>query len=279
MVVACQDGYLRIFDWEKDKLILSAKSYYGGFLCVDWSRDGRYIIAGGEDDLVTLWEWTESTYACVCRARGEGHQSWVSAVSFDNYYKGDPNIYRFGSVGEDGKLCIWEYNATEFLTTEVRKKRGDSIWAKKSLPNLKTNGMSRNSSDHDLILLSTLTNGHPPSTNYDNNNNNGNNNHSPTNGTATRTTSTAPTNGHKDKNLQNKDVSDFDPKSLENSNWNQSLVIVRVPLRNGVDEIIPITTHTVHHGPCSGLAFLSTRDIVTVAWGGDVKYWQFCKSE
>jgi len=60
---------------------------------------------------------------------------------------------------------------------------------------------------------------------------------------------------------------------------NGSIVIVKVPLRNGSDEIYPITSHTVHHGPCSGLAFLSTMDIVTVAWGGDIKYWQFCRGE
>ena len=27
-------------------------SYFGGLLCCCWSRDGRYLISGGEDDMV-----------------------------------------------------------------------------------------------------------------------------------------------------------------------------------------------------------------------------------
>jgi len=164
LVVACQDGYLRFFDWEKDKLLLSAKSYYGGFLCVDWSRDGRYIIAGGEDDLVTVWEWTEMTNKCVCRARGEGHQSWVSAISFDNYYKGDPNIYRFGSVGEDGKLCIWEYNSTEYLTTEVRKKKEETPSGPKNLYQTSKQTECRGIRLTPTLLIPLLTTTLPPTT-------------------------------------------------------------------------------------------------------------------
>jgi WD repeat-containing protein 20 len=58
-----------------------ARSYFGGFLCVCWSPDGKYIVVGGEDDLVTVYSFTEKRVV----ARGQGHRSWVSVVAFDPY--------------------------------------------------------------------------------------------------------------------------------------------------------------------------------------------------
>ncbi|KAI3363794.1 hypothetical protein L3Q82_001402 [Scortum barcoo] len=127
------------------------KSYFGGLLCVCWSPDGRYIVAGGEDDLVTVWSFSD----CRVIARGHGHKSWVSVVAFDHcttsVEDGDPPAefsgsdedfheqihfgagrdransahsrlskrnstdsrpvsvtYRFGSVGQDTQLCLWD---------------------------------------------------------------------------------------------------------------------------------------------------------------------------
>ncbi|XP_028921073.1 dystrophia myotonica WD repeat-containing protein isoform X2 [Ornithorhynchus anatinus] len=57
------------------------KSYFGGLLCVCWSPDGRYVVTGGEDDLVTVWSFAEGRVV----ARGHGHKSWVNAVAFDPY--------------------------------------------------------------------------------------------------------------------------------------------------------------------------------------------------
>uniref|UniRef100_A0A3B4Y5G6 WD repeat domain 20 n=1 Tax=Seriola lalandi dorsalis TaxID=1841481 RepID=A0A3B4Y5G6_SERLL len=123
--------------------------YFGGLLCVCWSPDGKYIVAGGEDDLVTVWSFLD----CRVIARGHGHKSWVSVVAFDHYTtsveESDPMefsgsdedfqdqmihfgrdranstqsrlskrnstdsrpvsvTYRFGSVGQDTQLCLWD---------------------------------------------------------------------------------------------------------------------------------------------------------------------------
>ena len=80
-------------------------SYYGGFLCVCWSPDGKYVLTGGQDDLVSIWSVTES----VIVARCQGHQSWVTAVCFDPWRCDDRN-YRFGSVGEDCRLLLWDFS-------------------------------------------------------------------------------------------------------------------------------------------------------------------------
>lgn len=123
------------------ELVGIARSYFGGFLCVCWSPDGKYIVVGGEDDLVTVYSFTERRVV----ARGHGHRSWVSVVAFDPYttfsswdsndFSDDENnqyemcnnkrvrsasirdstlapdkliCYRLGSVSQDTQLCLWD---------------------------------------------------------------------------------------------------------------------------------------------------------------------------
>lgn len=80
-------------------------SYYGGMSCVCWSPDGKYVLTGGQDDLISIWSFADSALVARC----QGHQSWVSAVAFDPW-RCDERNYRFGSVGEDGRLCLWDFS-------------------------------------------------------------------------------------------------------------------------------------------------------------------------
>lgn len=80
-------------------------SYYGGFTCVCWSPDGKYILTGGQDDLVSIWSLNERRIVARC----PGHRSWVSCVAFDPWRCDDRN-YRFGSVGEDRRLLLWDFS-------------------------------------------------------------------------------------------------------------------------------------------------------------------------
>ncbi|KRY55955.1 WD repeat-containing protein 20 [Trichinella britovi] len=98
LAVVSEDGYLRIFDYHSMELQGVMRSYFGGLLCVAWSPDAKYIVTGGEDDLVTVYSVLEKRTVC----RGQGHRSWVSKVAFD------PVTYRFGSVGHDTLLCLWD---------------------------------------------------------------------------------------------------------------------------------------------------------------------------
>ncbi|CAF0965913.1 unnamed protein product [Rotaria sordida] len=147
LAVVSQDGFLRIFNYEKMELVAYMKSYFGGLLCVCWSPDGKYIATGGEDDFITLFslDHDEHTSRVICR--GHGHTSWINSISFDSYMNAktyyssfiqpssyndndndgiknlisythsdtsycDTNIpslfYRIGSVGQDNRLCLWD---------------------------------------------------------------------------------------------------------------------------------------------------------------------------
>lgn len=105
LAVVSEDGTLRIIDYLKEQLLDIYSSYYGGFTCVCWSPDGKYVITGGQDDLVSIWSVAESTIVARC----QGHQSWVTAVCFDPWRCDDRN-YRFGSVGEDCRLLLWDFS-------------------------------------------------------------------------------------------------------------------------------------------------------------------------
>lgn len=91
-------------DWAA-RLLDVFYSYYGGLTCVCWSPDGQYVLTGGQDDLISIWSLSDSALVARC----QGHQSWVSAVAFDPW-RCDERNYRFGSVGEDGRLCLWDFS-------------------------------------------------------------------------------------------------------------------------------------------------------------------------
>lgn len=80
-------------------------SYYGGMICVCWSPDGRYVVTGSQDDLVSVWSVEDRKLIARC----PGHDSWVTYVAFDPW-RCDDRTYRFGSVGEDCRLLLWDFN-------------------------------------------------------------------------------------------------------------------------------------------------------------------------
>ena len=91
------------------KLAQHMRAYFGGFLCSSWSPSGRFLAAGGEDDLISVMNVETGKLVARC----QGHRSWVASVAWDPYV--DANVdSRLGSVGQDGILCLWEL-ATDLM--------------------------------------------------------------------------------------------------------------------------------------------------------------------
>lgn len=123
LALACEDGSLRIIDIVKEEYILVKiysprldadkrsrlidlyRGYYGGLTCLAWSPDGEYIITGGQDDLISIWSLDDRALVARCL----GHKSWISNVTFDPW-RCDGATYRFGSVGEDGRMLFWDFS-------------------------------------------------------------------------------------------------------------------------------------------------------------------------
>ncbi|KIJ27834.1 hypothetical protein M422DRAFT_261873 [Sphaerobolus stellatus SS14] len=101
-----EDGCLRVIDTLSEMLQDTYASYFGSLSCVAWSPDGRFIITGGQDDLVTVISPWEQRIIARC----QGHTSFVSAVAFDEL-RCDGRTYRFASVGEDNRLIFWDFSS------------------------------------------------------------------------------------------------------------------------------------------------------------------------
>ncbi|KAF8205780.1 WD40-repeat-containing domain protein [Mycena galopus ATCC 62051] len=101
-----EDGCLRVIDTLAETLVDCYASYFGALTTVAWSPDGRFIVTGGQDDLLTIFSPWEQRVVARC----QGHSSFVSAVAFDDL-RCDGRTYRFGSVGEDNKLILWDFSS------------------------------------------------------------------------------------------------------------------------------------------------------------------------
>ncbi|KAK7086205.1 WD repeat-containing protein 20 [Halocaridina rubra] len=129
LAVVSQDGSLRVFNFDTMDLLGSARSYYGGLLCVCWSPDGRYVVTGGEDDLITIWSFQEKRVV----ARGQGHKSWVTVVAFDAYTTLYSDIDGFD-------MCNEETSKHNSLSNDIRAKSNNS--APNSRPNSNRNSLA-----------------------------------------------------------------------------------------------------------------------------------------
>lgn len=138
VAVVAEDALLRIIDLTTERLLATHASYFGSFLSLAWSPDGRFLLATSCDDLISIYHPRDSGTAMGGSggqsesrlvARCVGHSSWVRDVAFDPYRWTDGDrTYRFGSVGEDGKLLLWDFSTAALTrpkhTTSTRRKRG-----------------------------------------------------------------------------------------------------------------------------------------------------------
>ncbi|KAI1148919.1 WD40-repeat-containing domain protein [Nemania diffusa] len=139
LAVVSEDGTMRIIDYLKEELLGLYNAYYGGFTCVCWSPDGKYVLTGGQDDLISIWYPQETTLIARC----QGHQSWVTSVAFDPW-RCDEKNYRFGSVGEDSRLCLWDFNVGMLHKPKIssHRQRGSVSSRVPTLPRAETQGTS-----------------------------------------------------------------------------------------------------------------------------------------
>ncbi|KAG9243101.1 catabolite repression protein-like protein creC [Calycina marina] len=150
IAVVSEDGTLRIIDYLKEQLLDLYQSYFGGFTCVCWSPDGKYVLTGGQDDLVTIWSLAEASIVARCT----GHQSWVTAVAFDPWRCDDRN-YRFGSVGDDCRLLLWDFSVGMLhrpKSVSVRQRGSGSVSSRPGA----VGGASRLRSNSSLSAVSDV---------------------------------------------------------------------------------------------------------------------------
>ncbi|BEI92532.1 uncharacterized protein CcaverHIS019_0501600 [Cutaneotrichosporon cavernicola] len=107
LAITTKDGLLRLLETEEGRVTDVFESYFAALTCVAWSSDSRFVAVGGQDDLVTIYSARESRLVARC----QGHTGYVTCIAFDPTMRSSGRGYRFGSVGEDGKLLLWDFSA------------------------------------------------------------------------------------------------------------------------------------------------------------------------
>ncbi|KAK7793633.1 hypothetical protein R5R35_004862 [Gryllus longicercus] len=157
LAIVSQDGFLRVFHYDTMELLGSARSYFGGFLCVCWSPDGRYVVVGGEDDLVTVWSFQERRVV----ARGQGHRSWVSVVAFDpyttSYSEPDSTVDFSGGSDDEGQPQIQHNHSTNPLHNCANAGGDRNSVSRNSAPGTVNQASNRNSSGSEFNRMTAAT--------------------------------------------------------------------------------------------------------------------------
>lgn len=75
IAAACNDSYIRIFDFKEMNMIACLKGVFGAPLSLDISSDKNLLAAGFEDDTFIIYG-VKMNFAPLCR--GIGHNSFVT---------------------------------------------------------------------------------------------------------------------------------------------------------------------------------------------------------
>lgn len=108
IVAACIDGSIRIFNALSGSLEHTIpNAHTGAVFAIDLSDDDQYIVSGGEDNLVKLWDM--NSYSHI--RDFTGHTGDVKCVKFT------PSGYRIlsGDTGDD--VIVWNRESGALITT------------------------------------------------------------------------------------------------------------------------------------------------------------------
>ena len=137
LAVGLADGALSLFDFSSECPLVRLHAYFGAVLTCAWSHDKRYLISGGQDDLIAVWDVTRRSLV----SRGVGHSSWITSAAFTTSppsssrrpskedhdeepsppsSPGNPtsnnapqaSSYRVATCAVDCKMLLWEFDPT-----------------------------------------------------------------------------------------------------------------------------------------------------------------------
>ncbi|KAI7857506.1 WD40-repeat-containing domain protein [Circinella umbellata] len=276
VAIVCSDGTLRIVDYTTERLCDVYAGYFGKLNCISWSPDGRYILTGGQDDLVTIWSLHEQKIVARC----QGHKSWVTAVAFDPW-RCDEKVYRFGSVGEDCRMILWDFSFSALHRPKHKFRHSTST------PHSPIKDMPK--SPKSPTFLPSATNHHPfhhhQQQQQHNSQHNPNNNVSPS-ATISRSKSklsrfrrrtSRSANIFSDHDDEDDDTMYSTTATAHDHQHHQALHLRMATVhpilnKDQVPYLQPVMSQTVHADPCSFISFHKDC-IVTADRRGKVRTW------
>jgi periodic tryptophan protein 2 len=71
-------GQLLVWEWQSESYILKQQGHHHEMSCLSYSQDGQFIVTGGSDSKVKLW----NTQTGFCFVTFTEHTSAITAVEF-----------------------------------------------------------------------------------------------------------------------------------------------------------------------------------------------------
>ena len=143
-----KEGKLVVVEVRERRVMAAFESYYGGFLCCSFNESEELLVGASEDDLLSLYSLSSSPPSLLYRLTG--HSSFPSHLHFSSPLlflplssssssssssSPFPSVTLL-SIGEDGKLLLWEFLVEATLSTggeesEREEKEGVRVERKK----------------------------------------------------------------------------------------------------------------------------------------------------
>ncbi|XP_012279845.1 periodic tryptophan protein 2 homolog [Orussus abietinus] len=76
-------GQLLVWEWQSETYVMKQQGHGGAIHCLAYSPDGRYVVTGGDDGKVKLW----NTASGFCTVTFDEHSATVSGVLFSRNRK------------------------------------------------------------------------------------------------------------------------------------------------------------------------------------------------
>ena len=64
LFTACEDGLIRLFDSDSNKLVTTFKGHTDSVNSISLSKNGYNFVSGGHDGKVILWDYRKGTKIC-----------------------------------------------------------------------------------------------------------------------------------------------------------------------------------------------------------------------
>lgn len=191
MAITSDDGFLRVFDLLTETITDIVPSYYAGLLTSEFTPDGKYLLVGGEDDIVSIFEvqllnlFSSPSECGLLKlvTRLQGAKSWIKGIVIDSNGLSSSLNYTIGTASDDGYIRFYEFqpralrkvkkhthvaNAGYISTPKFQMQRAFSNSSvepsldsrKKKLTNRSSNTLaSLNNTNNHLSLLEIINQG------------------------------------------------------------------------------------------------------------------------
>lgn len=119
IAITSDDGFLRIFDLLSESITDIVPPFYAGLLITEFTPDGKFLLVGGEDDMVSIFEFQFTSifnHACdpgllKLVTRLQGAKSWIKGIFVDSSsINGASSLaYTIGTASDDGYIRFYEF--------------------------------------------------------------------------------------------------------------------------------------------------------------------------